>query len=197
MTRLSHVARRTAGFVISLLLLGVTLGAAAYVAPGLLGYERYVITGGSMSGTFEKGSLAFEKQVPIGDLAVGDVITYLPPADSGVGTLVTHRIATMAPGKANTLVLTTKGDANADPDPWKFSLTQPTQPVVTYTVPHLGYAFIALANPQVRILVIGVPAAVIALLALRDLFAALRPQHTASPGGRRKSRVTPGELSPA
>ncbi|WP_202977807.1 signal peptidase I [Nocardioides daphniae] len=148
-----------------------------------------------MSGTFEKGSLAFEKQVPVADLEVGDVITYLPPADSGVSTLVTHRIVSIEPGEGGTRVLQTQGDANPDPDPWEFSLTSPTQPVVVQTVPALGHVFIALANPQVRILVIGAPAALIALMALRDLLVALRP-HTPSAGGRIRSQA-PGETSPA
>ena len=90
----------------------------AYVVPGLLGYERYVITGGSMSGTFESGSVVFEKPVPVKDLVVGDVITYLPPPDSGVSTLVTHRIIEIAPGKDAATVFQTQGDANPDPDPW-------------------------------------------------------------------------------
>lgn len=195
MSRPLTVVRTVAGWFTNLLLVAVVLGCAAYVAPGLFGYERYVITGGSMSGTFEKGSLAFEKRVPVVDLEVGDVITYLPPADSGVSTLVTHRLTSIEPGEGGALVMRTQGDANPDPDPWEFSLTSPTQPVVVRTVPHLGHVFIALANPQVRILVIGGPAALIALLALRDLIQALRSHHPgpSTPGSdtpRRPSRRT-------
>lgn len=195
MPRPLTVVRTVAGWFTNLLLVAVVLGCAAYVAPGFFGYERYVITGGSMSGTFEKGSLAFEEHVPVADLEVGDVITYLPPADSGVSTLVTHRIISIEPGEGGTSVLQTQGDANPDPDPWEFSLTSPTQPVVVQTVPFLGHVFIALANPQVRILVIGTPAALIALMALRDLLKALRP-HTPSAGGRIPSQA-PGTATPA
>jgi signal peptidase I len=181
MHRFVQTARRCLRVLGSLLLLVVTLGGVAYVVPGLLGYERYVITGGSMSGTIERGSVVFEKPVPVADLVVGDVITYLPPPDSGVSTLVTHRIIKIAPGKDSTTVFSTQGDANPDPDPWSFSLTSGNQPVVAHAVPHVGYVFVALADPHVRLLVIGGPAAVIALLALRDLLAALRPQGQRSP----------------
>ncbi|WP_319804710.1 signal peptidase I [Nocardioides malaquae] len=175
MSRLSSVIRRIVGVSTTLLLLAVTVGSAAYVVAGFLGYERYVITGGSMSGTFEKGSVAFEKHVPVADLQVGDVITYLPPPDSGLQTLVTHRITKIETSSTGAPLFTTQGDANPDPDPWAFSLVADTQPVVTTTVPHVGHLFIALADPRNRVIAIGVPAAVIALLALRDLVQAVRP----------------------
>ncbi len=181
MHRLVQVARRSLRVLGSLLLLLVTLGGVAYIVPGLLGYERYVITGGSMSGTIERGSVAFEKPVPVQDLAVGDVITYLPPPNSGVQTLVTHRITKIEPGEGGSTVFSTQGDANPDPDPWTFSLTGGTQPVVAHTVPLAGYVFVVLADPQVRMVVIGGPAAVIAMLALRDLVGALRPARTRRP----------------
>ncbi|WP_224766337.1 signal peptidase I [Nocardioides campestrisoli] len=173
MKRVVQALRRPVRALNTLLLLAVMAGCAAYIAPSLFGYERYIITGGSMSGTIEKGSIVFEKQVPVDDLAVGDVITYVPPADSGVSTLVTHRITSIKPGEDGVPVLRTQGDANADVDPWKFSLQADTQPVVSYDVPLLGYAFIFLADPANRMFVIGIPAAGIALMALRDLLLAL------------------------
>ena len=169
---MKHVATTARGLgrlVSTLALLAVTLASVAYIVPGFFGYERYVITGGSMSGTFEKGSIAFEKAVPVDDLKVGDVITYLPPPDAGNADLVTHRILTIEPGDNGARVFTTQGDANPDPDPWTFSLVDGTQPVVQTTVPYVGHAFIALANPDTRRLVIGVPAGVIALIALAQL----------------------------
>lgn len=199
MSRLSTVARRSTGVITTLLLLAVTVGSAAYVVAGFLGYERYVITGGSMSGTFEKGSIAFEEHVPVVDLAVGDVITYVPPADSGVNTLVTHRIVEIEPGPSGAPVFTTQGDANPDPDPWTFSLVADTQPVVATTVPHVGHVFIALADPRNRMVAIGVPAAIIALLALRDLVGALRPSRrtvTPTPSQRPHSLPPPGGRTP-
>src|SRR5918993_1240271 len=147
----------------------VTLGGLAWLLPTAFGYERYVITGGSMSGTFEKGSIAFEEEVPVEELRKGDVITYQPPADSGTSSLVTHRIVSIRPGEDGRPLLRTKGDANDSIDPWKFSLTGSSQPVVRHTVPFVGFGFIALADRDTRMLVIGLPAGIIALLALRDL----------------------------
>lgn len=169
---------RLTRLVVNLVLVGVTVISAAYLVPTLLGYERYVITGGSMSGAFEKGSIAFERPVPVAELEVGDVITYLPPPDSGVTTLVTHRIVDERTGQDETRTFRTQGDANLDPDPWKFTLDQGTQPVVTYTVPALGYVFLALADRETRMLVVGIPAGLIALASLVELVGALRPRRS-------------------
>ena len=168
------LASRAPSILVNLLLVVITLGAVGYLAPSVLGYERYVITGGSMSGTFEKGSIAFEKAVPVDDLAVGDVITYQPPASAGVDNLVTHRIASITSCADGTL-FRTQGDANADADPWTFQLTAATQPVVKHTVPLAGYVFIALADQKIRMMVIGIPAAIVALASLVELGRALRP----------------------
>ncbi|GGK78347.1 signal peptidase I [Ornithinimicrobium pekingense] len=169
MQRIKHQAARLLGLTGNLALVVVALACAAYLLPHLLGYERYVITGGSMSGSIEKGSIVFERPRPVEELAVGDVITYLPPADSGVANLVTHRIVEIETDERGELVMRTKGDANADVDPWTFSLVDDVQPVVEHTVPKVGYLLIALADREVRMLVIGVPAAIIALLALVEL----------------------------
>src|SRR3954470_5565655 len=95
------VLRRVPRLVGNLTMTAVLLLSLAWVVSGVLGYSRYVITGGSMSGTFEKGSIAFEQQGPVGGLGVGDVVTYQPPAAAGVHNLVTHRIVsiTATPGK--------------------------------------------------------------------------------------------------
>lgn len=160
----------------SLLLSLAILLCVAWVVPSALGYERYVITGGSMSGAFEKGSVAFAKPVPVHDLVVGDVITYLPPDDSGVDNLVTHRIVSTDVDDAGRTAYVTQGDANPDPDPWEFSLAQPTQPVVDGTVPWVGYGLLALADREVRMLVIGVPSVLIAMYSLVELARAVRPR---------------------
>ena len=152
----------------------VILASLAFILPSMFGYSRYVITGGSMSGTFERGSLAFEKIVPVADLHIGDIITYRPPAESGFDGLVTHRIVSIKNSEGGDL-FQTKGDANATQDPWQFELQQGTQPRATYTVPYAGYAFLALGDRHTRMLLVGVPAGIIAILSLVELAGALRP----------------------
>lgn len=189
--------RRLVRWTGNLLLVVVMLVCAAWLLPSLLGYERYVITGGSMSGTFEKGSIAFEREVPVTDLRVGDVITYQPPPGAGTTDLVTHRIVAIRPGRDGRPVFRTQGDANAAPDPWRFSLAGPTQPVVEHTVPYAGHAFIALADREVRMGVIGGPAVLVALVALGQLIAAVRPGSAPHQTGAGTADSAPAASVPA
>lgn len=167
------VARLTGWLGKAALLLGLALG-LVLVVPALLGFDRYVITGGSMTGTVDKYSVVFEKQVPVDELAVGDVITYQPPADSGTRSLVTHRIIAIGASPDGRSVLRTQGDANPDPDPWRFELVQPTVNRMAFHVPYVGWPLIALADPQLRRLLLGGPAAIIGLLAAIELAGAVR-----------------------
>src|SRR5882672_1248363 len=88
--------------------------AAGVLVPALLGYQRYVITSGSMTGTYDRGSLVFDRVVATASLRAGDVITFRPP---GHPAFVTHRIASVATVRGQR-VFTTKGDANRAADAW-------------------------------------------------------------------------------
>ncbi|MGH3367893.1 MAG: hypothetical protein ACRDOY_11890, partial [Nocardioidaceae bacterium] len=101
----------------------------------------------------------------------------------GLTDLVTHRIHTIRHSKAG-VVLQTKGDANPDPDPWKFQLDAKTQPKVEMVVPHVGNVFIFLGEPTNRMLVIGIPALLVAFFSLRELAAAVRRPRVAAARAR-------------
>jgi signal peptidase len=148
----------------------LTLGAVTFV-PAALGLSHYVIVGGSMTGTIDRGSVAFDEQVPVSALRVGDVITYNPPSDAPAAdstSLVTHRIVSIRPGRGRP-VFRTKGDANQAPDPWTFSLDQPTQARVVGHVPYVGYALAALEIRMVRMVLIGIPALLIVISILAGM----------------------------
>lgn len=142
---------------------------AALLIPTLLGYDRYVIVSGSMSGTVERGGVVFEKAVDVKDLKVGDVITYTPPPAAAINHLVTHRISEIGVGEDGQTVYRTKGDANPGQDPWKFTLNGDKQNVMKFSVPFVGYPLLYLANASARLILIGVAAAIIGLMALYDL----------------------------
>lgn len=144
--------------------------AAAMLVPAALGYERYVILTGSMGGTYDPGSIVYAKAVPTDGLRVGDVITYAPPPGNTPTPLVTHRIAKIDEQAGGPRVYRTKGDANPSLDRWSFTLPDSEQARVAFSVPHLGKVISALSDRQTRMLVIGVPAGLIALLVLVGLF---------------------------
>jgi signal peptidase len=149
------------------------------ILPALLGYQRYVITSGSMTGTYDRGSVVFDDVVPISDLRVGDVITYTPPPGSGPSGLITHRIAWIGSDQFGRRLLRTKGDANAAPDPWTFTLDGPTQARVAFDVPYVGYVLSALSIRKARMIVIGLPALLVAAALLFGLGRNLRSASTA------------------
>jgi signal peptidase I len=153
--RLSNAA------VTALLIAGFAIGAVMLV-PAAFGYQRFVITSGSMTGTVDPGSLVFSRRVDNRDLKVGDIITYTPPAGSHRGGLVTHRIVSIS--KAG--VFRTKGDANPTPDAWTFTLGHGSTPRLAGHLPRVGYVYAALSRPELRRLVVGLPAILIALFTL-------------------------------
>jgi signal peptidase len=173
----ASTVHRGAARVTTGLLVAIALAVAAlFLVPKALGYDTYVITTGSMAGTVDPGALVVSERVPVDRLAVGDVITYAPPATTGIDHLVTHRIAEITTDEVGALTFRTKGDANAAVDPWTFTLRSDVQPRLRWSVPQLGQPVLWLADPDVRRLAIGLPALVIALLAAKDLWAAIRPR---------------------
>ncbi len=148
-----------------------TAALAAYclllVVPSLLGFQRYVLTGGSMEPTMHRGSLVFDRVTPVEDLVVGDVITYVPPGESRP---LSHRITSVTRDRTNGLVFTSMGDANEAGDPWKFTLDDRVQAKVVFTVPWAGYPLWVLGSPLSRLLLIGGPAMAIAVLTGRRLW---------------------------
>ena len=165
------LARRVGRALAALLVTAGLLLGALLVAPSFLGWERYVITTGSMTGTYDPGSLVLDEVVPTKSLRVGDVITYKPPPGAGPHGLVTHRIVRIGTdSKTGARVYRTKGDANQSVDPWRFVLQDEKQARVKLGVPKVGFALAALADRTVRMLIIGIPAALIALFVLAGLW---------------------------
>jgi signal peptidase len=154
-------------------LLAAVVVAALVLLPSAFGLQRYAIVSGSMTGTYDRGSLVWDDVVPVADLKVGDVITYLPPAGAGPDHLITHRIASIGHDPSGARVFRTKGDANATADPWTFRLGAPTQARVVMGVPYVGHVLTALSRRDVRMAVIGLPALLIALLTLAALWRSL------------------------
>ena len=112
---------------------GAALAAAAVFAlavlvPSLWGWQRYAIVSGSMTGTYDRGTLVLDEVVPSADLRVGDVITYMPPAGAGPDHLITHRIAWIGRDGSGQRSYRTKGDANETADPWTFRLARDAGP---------------------------------------------------------------------
>ena len=157
--------------------------AGLMILPWVFGYQRYVITSGSMTGTYDRGSVVFADVVPVSDLRVGDVITYTPPPGSGPDGLVTHRIVSIGADQFGRPLFQTKGDANEAADPWTFTLDEPTQARADFQIPYAGYVLSALSIREVRMFVIGLPALLIAVAVVAGFRREVRNAEVA-PGAR-------------
>lgn len=161
--------KRAPGRLLTLLCAGVLVFViAAILLPPLFGLQRFVITGGSMTGTIPKGAVIYSRITPVGGLKVGDIITFTPP---GFSTAVTHRIVAIEPGPDGSPAFSTRGDFNQASDPWNpVTLNEPQQARYAFHVPLLGYVLAALGARPVRLAVIGLPALLIALSLLWSLW---------------------------
>ena len=166
MTAIRRGGRLASGAALAVVVLAATVA----LVPALWGWQRYAIVSGSMTGSYDRGSLVFAEVVPVTELKVGNVITYRPPPAAESDHLVTHRIAWIGRDSAGGRVFRTKGDANPVADPWTFSLGHSTQARVRCGIPFAGHALSALARRDVRIAVIALPALLIAAVSLARLW---------------------------
>jgi signal peptidase len=155
-----------AGGLARVVLLAVVVLLGAAFAPALLGYHRYVLTGASMEPALHRGSLIFDEEVPVAALRVGDVVTYTPP---GQLRPLSHRIVAIA-ARAGERRFRTKGDNNPVADPATFTLPHPTQARVRFSIPYLGWVFIALDRRGLRVWLVAVPAFLLAFWGLAGVW---------------------------
>ena len=166
-TRARSLAKVAGRGLVALLLLATAAAMVVTFVPGLFGYQRYVLVGGSMEPTIHRGSLVFDEVVRVRDLRQGDVITYTPP---GLTKPVTHRLIAAKRQTTGSPVFRTQGDANAAADMRPFKLNKPTQARFRFSVPYLGWGFILLGSPHARFILLALPALLIALAMLGNLW---------------------------
>jgi signal peptidase len=146
-------------------LLGTTALLMLIVAGGIVVLHLGVspILTGSMTGTFDAGSIVITRMVPVQTIKPGDVLEFRPP---GQLDSYAHRVQTVTAGTAGP-VITTKGDANPTPDSWKAQLTGPTVRQVVFHVPQLGRVIVALHQKGTRTFALGFAGLVFSALGAR------------------------------
>ena len=112
-----------------------------------------------MSGPLDRGSVVLAREVPAGDLRVGDVVTFRPPGGAP-GERVTRRIVAIDETEART-----RADNAARRDPWVLPLDS-SYARVWLGIPWLGYPFVV-DGGWVVLAVAAVTAFVLALAAGR------------------------------
>ncbi|MGE3271425.1 MAG: signal peptidase I, partial [Chloroflexota bacterium] len=153
-----------------LFLVGAMLAGAA---PTLFGYESFVVLSGSMEPVLQVGDLAVVGPVRPDQLRVRDIISYRTPVQPNM--VVTHRLVGIDTNEAGQMTFTTRGDANDSVDQVEVD-PQAVLGRVAYAVPKMGYLVDFARQPLGKLVLLGLPALLLALDAL---------------GGWRRARATP------
>ena len=130
------------------------------------GWRMDIILSDSMSPTLRIGSLVLTRPVRVGEIKVGDIITYGSPIN---GELVTHRV--MEIKRSERFLIRTKGDANEDRDPY---LVPPQNIVgrVCFRIPVAGYVACFLKTPLGFTLALLLPGLALVAMEVRDIYRA-------------------------
>jgi signal peptidase I len=113
---------------------GVALLAAVAIGTFVFHMRMSPVLTGSMEPTYSPGDAVITKQVDVHSLRPGDIAVFVPPGESGS---FAHRVTTVGTIDGH-VVVTTRGDANAAPDPWRATLNQNTVPKVVAVLPVVG-----------------------------------------------------------
>jgi len=130
-------------------------------APKIAGYQVYIVLSGSMRPEFDAGSIAFVREVPPEEIAVGDIITF--HSQFNEESLTTHRVVDVERNGA--LRFITRGDANRVNDPNPVA-AENLVGKVTGSVPYIGYLLDFVQTRQGLILLIFIPGVLIIIYEL-------------------------------
>lgn len=140
-------------FIVIILILGAVLILTLF--PFKDNFQIKVVQSGSMEPNVKTGSIVLIR--PVETYKLGDVITYGKDTRTDVPT--THRIVQIRTIE-NTVLFTTKGDANEDADKVEVSQKEIIGKVVLH-VPYVGYIIAFARKPIGFFLIILVPALII------------------------------------
>jgi len=115
-----------------LLVVTAAVVSMALLLPPALGLGAHVVPDDAMAGTHARGSLVFDEQVPLGQLEVGDVVTFRVPDG---GERVTRRVVSIGDDGVRT-----RGDAVAAADPWRVAPADVER--VAFALPLLGWPLV-------------------------------------------------------
>lgn len=159
------------GLLVLILLISLNLVVSAKINGGkssLLGNQLMVVLSGSMSPTFDTGSVVAVKPVRFEEINKDDIVTF----NDIDGRIVTHRVLEKLEGK-----LVTKGDANDAADSTPVSSDRVIGKV-NYWVPYVGY-FVEFCKSKAGLLIfLVIPGVYLVLSQAWKLFQVLTAEET-------------------
>lgn len=167
--RLPRLVAGLAAWLVAGLVAGCILAAGV---PALMGMRSFTVMSGSMSPALGVGDVVVTRPIAAGDARVDDVITFSDPGRQH--KLTTHRVKSMNVTGERVLI-TTKGDANDASERWSVR-TSGRVGRVTYRVPLIGYGLVWTHGKYARLLLVVIPAVLLAIIELARLWRPKRPE---------------------
>lgn len=146
----------------------VLLAAFLMVAPRF-GLSAHPVLSGSMEPALKVGGMIICRDIPVGEVKVGDIIGFNTPN----GQKITHRVIDIVEEEGGKRWFRTKGDANEDPDPDLVSISTERVDKVVYHLPYLGFFSSFMQKKLAFLVFICAPALILLVLFSRDLVKAV------------------------
>jgi signal peptidase I len=155
--------------------LGLLFGLLAITTvPRVVGWVPYTVLTGSMQPSIAPGDVVLDKPVQPQKLRAGDVVTFPDPANKK--RMITHRVRRVD-ATAQTVRVITRGDANNQDERWSAPADGRVGRVEA-RVPMVGHVLQRIHSPFGRMLLLVVPALLLAIVELRAVW---RPAEEAVP----------------
>jgi signal peptidase len=130
----------------------------ALALPNVIGWHSFTVVSGSMEPAIHTGDVVVVRPVSPAEVRAGDVLTFKDPANQA--RLITHRLSSFR-ARAGRFEMVTRGDANNTAERWSVSASGRLGRVA-YRVPHAGYVLALLGGRSGRILLLALPALLLA-----------------------------------
>ena len=176
MTPARRVRRWLERLAAAVIATAIVVLAAVVAGPRFLPYQALIVRSGSMTPTLPIGSVVFYHREAASAVKKGQIILFAEP---GTETRITHRVYRILQTPSGEF-FQTKGDANALPDPWRVRAAG-TGWVESFDIPYLGYPFAVLSSPLARIILVSVPAILLAVILVLEQGTLRRERERADP----------------
>jgi signal peptidase I len=151
---------------------------AVLFAPYAVGGSSFTVMSGSMRPAIRTGDVVVEQRIGAADARVGDVVTFRDP--EGSHELITHRVRRLRIGAGGVISFVTKGDAANGVQRWNVP-SSGSIGLVRARIPFLGYALWGTRQPLGRLVLVVLPALLLAASEIRRVWRPRPPQQHENP----------------
>jgi signal peptidase len=158
----------------------------------ILGHRSFTVLSGSMEPAISTGDVVMTSQIRPSEAKVGQVVSFRDP--SGSKRLITHRVRRIR-NDGRSYLFTSRGDANNTVERWSVPARGHIGRV-WLRIPKIGYVLAKTRTATGRILMVVVPAVLLALLELWQIWRPGRRSGAPAPAIAEAGGSPPGEARP-